>query len=74
MKNYLICLALLLTACTSETDLGQCVGVMDDKDPTLQYKVSIWNAIVATFFVETFIVPVIYVTSYIQCPVAKKSP
>ncbi len=36
-KLLLISLLTALTACTSSTPLGPCIGAFDDKDPTLVY-------------------------------------
>jgi hypothetical protein len=72
-KILLIALAaVLLAGCTSRTEYGQCVGLSDDKDPALHYKVSIWNAFLSVVFVETIIVPIIVVVDEIECPVGKR--
>lgn len=62
----------LLSGCTSHTEYGECIGVMDDKKPDLEYKLSVWNTVLAVVFAETIIVPVVTVASDISCPVGKK--
>lgn len=74
MKRILACLLLIATlaACTSSTEYGQCIGVADDKDPKLTYKVSVWNAFLGIILVETIIVPIYVLVDQTFCPVAKK--
>jgi hypothetical protein len=74
VKNILLvaAFALALTSCTTQTPYGKCIGIDDDQEPTLRYKVSPWNAVVGVVFSETVIVPVYTVLKDIQCPVGKK--
>jgi hypothetical protein len=65
-------LAVLLAGCTSRTEFGECIGIADDKDQRLVYKVSAWNVAMAAIFVETIVVPVVVVANEAVCPVAKK--
>jgi len=61
----------LFTSCTGSTQYGECIGIADTGKPDLEYKMSIWNALVAAFFFETIIVPVFWAVDYAKCPVAK---
>lgn len=71
-RAAIIFAALLLSGCTTETDLGPRIGAFDERDPTLIYKVSVLNVALAVIFVETIIVPVVVVVDETVCPVAKK--
>ena len=72
-KILLIALAtVFLAGCTSRTEYGQCVGLGDDKNPALHYKVSVWNAFLGIVFVETVIVPIIVAVDELECPVGVK--
>jgi hypothetical protein len=74
MKNILlIALAtVFLSGCTTRTEYGDCVGLGDDKNAALHYKVSVWNAFLGVLFVETIIVPIVVAVDEIYCPVGKK--
>ena len=58
--------------CNSTTSYGDCIGLDDEKDPKLNYSVSVWNLIGAVVFVETIIVPIYVCLENIQCPVSRK--
>lgn len=70
--KYLLFLALFLAGCTSKTDYGPCIGVMDDKNPLLRYKVSTWNVVLAVVFSETLFVPILVLVNQTSCPVGVK--
>ena len=74
MKKILIVAlaAMFLVGCTSRTEYGNCVGLGEDQDPALHYKVSVWNAFLGIVFVETVIVPIYVVVDETFCPVGKK--
>lgn len=74
MKRILIVLAaaLMLAACTSRTEHGDCVGIGEDKDPKLTYKLDTTNLVLGIVFVETIVVPVIVAVNETFCPVGKK--
>lgn len=74
MKKLLLISLLLLTiaGCTSSTKYGDCVGIGDEKDPSLVYKVSTWNIIVGIFGIELIAPPVIVLVDEFYCPVRKK--
>lgn len=75
MKKFPILLLavmmLVMTGCRGETDYGECVGLIEDKSPNLEYEVSTRNLIVAIIFSETALVPLIYAVGYIWCPVGR---
>jgi hypothetical protein len=75
MKNVFIIIlaALFLAGCTTRTEHGPCVGLGDEKDPKLVYKVDVWNAFLGIIFVETIIVPLIVIVDEVYCPVANKA-
>lgn len=70
MKKMAIVLAVLLvlTGCTRSNPRGQCVGVLDQKKPGVEYDISYWNMIIATIFVETLIVPAVVILKALECP------
>jgi len=74
MKKVLLALVAvaMLAGCTQRTEHGACIGVTEDKDPALTYKVSAWNVFLGIIFVETIIVPLVVVFDNIQCPSGKK--
>lgn len=59
-------------ACTTETELGECIGAFDDGDPALVYRTSGWNVVVAIGCVETLVVPAYVVAAATKCPHARK--
>lgn len=74
MKKIILCaiVAILAAGCTSKTEYGECVGVLQDKKPELEYKLSAWNTFVAIVFSETIVVPVVVIANEHSCPVGKK--
>jgi len=68
----LLALALVLPGCNRETPYGKCIGLADDKNPALNYKVDTWNAVMGIVFVETVIVPFVVLNDCIYCPVGAK--
>lgn len=72
-KIAAIVMIVLLAGCTSATEHGQCVGMFDEKDPKLTYKLSGWNAFMAVIGSSLFFVPtIIVVANETFCPVGKK--
>lgn len=69
----LLVVTLSVSGCRSETDLGECVGVNDTRDPGLTYKVSIRNVILGVFFIETIVVPLVVLFDELSCPVARRA-
>lgn len=63
----------ILAGCTQATDFGPCVGLFDDKDPKLAYKMNGWNVFVAVIGASFFFIPTIFVIKdETFCPVARK--
>jgi hypothetical protein len=61
-----------MTSCASKTEFGQCVGINDKKDPTLEYKYSTRNIVIGTIFFEMLFPPFIIAFNELECPVGKK--
>ncbi len=73
MKKILIALSLLfLVSCSTETKYGECVGIVEEKDPALIYNLSGWNIGMGVLFSSFIIPPVVVLTSYTYCPVKKR--
>ena len=75
MKAFSLSIALLLivlAGCTSRTEFGPCVGLGDDKDPKLLYKVSVWNVFLGVIFFELIAPPIFVAVDQTFCPVGKK--
>lgn len=70
MKKIIALLAAtaLLSGCTSKNEYGECIGAFDDKKPGVEYKLSVWNTVLAVIFVETVVVPVVVVANQARCP------
>jgi hypothetical protein len=64
--------AMLVSGCRSRTQYGDCIGVADDPDPKLVYRMSTRNVVLACLFVETIFVPVLVVAQSFKCPVGRK--
>jgi hypothetical protein len=64
---------LLAAGCTSSTAYGPCVGVTDDRDPALTYKVSTRNVVLGAIFVETLFAPALVLLTEWTCPVGRKA-
>jgi hypothetical protein len=69
----LILAAALMAGCTTRTEHGPCIGIADEKDPALVYKLSAWNIFLAVVFVELIAPPIVVLVDSVQCPVAKKA-
>lgn len=63
---------LSLTACTSRTSYGDCIGAFEEEAPGLKYKVDTMNVVWGIVFMETIIVPVVVVLDETKCPVGRK--
>lgn len=72
MKTALCLIAAMLSGCTSTTVFGPCVGMFDDKDPALVYKLSAWNIGVGIVFAEMIIPPIVVIADETFCPVSRK--
>lgn len=73
MRRLLFAFLLLISGCTTSTEYGPCIGAFDDRNPKLEYKVSILNTFLAILFIETIIVPIWVIVDETLCPVGKKS-
>lgn len=62
----------LLAGCTSRTEFGDCIGIADDKDPKLVYKVSAWNLFWAFVGFELILPPILVLANETSCPVGRK--
>lgn len=60
--------AVALGGCTTMTPYGSCVGVIDSKNPKLEYRVEPLNVVMGVVFWETVVVPAVVVATQLQCP------
>lgn len=73
MKKLVInCVMVLLAGCTSKTEFGDCIGIADDRKPNLEYKLSVWNTMLAIAFFGTVFPPVVVLANETFCPVGTK--
>lgn len=70
--KILIAMTLLLSGCEDKTDFGRCVGLLDERDPALKWKVSTANALAGAILIETVMVPVYVLLERTYCPVGRK--
>jgi hypothetical protein len=68
-----LALILLLSGCVDKTKYGMCVGITEEKNPTLNYKVSEDNLFWALLGFETVIVPAIVLANEFSCPISAKT-
>lgn len=74
MKTTMIILLLLaLTGCQSSTQYGPCIGLGEDRNPALEYKLSARNLVVALIFIELIAPPIIVGVDETFCPIGMKS-
>ena len=73
MKNISVILFVfaVLFGCESETSFGKCIGINDERDPSLHYKVSTTNVVIGIVFIETVFAPAIVVLDELYCPISK---
>ena len=71
-----LALALLLTcgACTDRVQFAdgtshECVGVTEDREPTVHYAVDKGNVVVGVLLAETIVVPIVVALDQVWCPV-----
>lgn len=72
LKLITVCLIVFGLSCITNTKYGQCVGIIEEKDSRLEYSFSAWNALVSFVFIETVIVPVVWIFDCMVCPVGLK--
>jgi len=71
-KLCAVIIGALLSGCTTETAYGPCVGVGEDRDPALTYKLSAWNVGVGMVFSALLLPPVLVLADATFCPVGRK--
>lgn len=67
-----ITICLLNTGCTSKTEFGQCIGILDERDPNLVYKVHVGNMVISLLGLELILPPVYWFSQYALCPIEEK--
>ena len=67
-----VLIVIFFSGCTSKTEFGDCVGIGDDKDPALVYKLNATNLVLAIVGWELIAPPIIVAVDETFCPVAKK--
>lgn len=73
LRNALLVSAiLLLSGCVKHTQYGDCVGIGDDQDPKLKYKLSSRNLAVGIIFFELIVPPIKVAVDETYCPVGYK--
>ena len=73
MKTILALLMVaMLAGCTTETEFGKCIGLGEDKNPALVYKVSGWNVFLGIIGIELIYPPIAVLVDSLFCPVAKR--
>lgn len=75
MKKLLLAATILalLNGCTTSTTYGPCIGLADEKNPKLVYKVSAWNVFLAVVFLEFIYPPISVAMDSTFCPVGEKA-
>lgn len=68
----MVALIILISGCTSSTEYGECIGLADEKNPDLIYKVSAWNVFVAVVTFELIAPPIFVVVDETFCPIGRK--
>jgi hypothetical protein len=58
----------LLSGCESRTDYGSCVGLGEDQNPKLHYRLSAQNVVIGIVFFELLAPPIIVATNETFCP------
>jgi hypothetical protein len=61
-------IVLLFTGCNERNQYGKCIGIGEDRDPKLSYKVDGWNFAMGIIFFELIIPPSIVLTDEFYCP------
>ena len=74
MKKLILVLSLsaFMFSCKGRSDLGECIGLTDDGESQLIYKVSVRNAFWSFVGLETIIAPILWFTDFAKCPVRIK--
>lgn len=69
---FIMFFALLFSGCEKENQYGKCVGIDEDKNPNLTYKISTRNVILGVLFFEILIPPIVVLASETYCPTGYK--
>lgn len=72
MKSALVILAVILSGCTSKTEFGPCIGLGEDRNPALEYRLSANNLVWAVLGFELLAPPIVVAVNETFCPVSKK--
>lgn len=68
----ILLIAVMLAGCTTHTKYGDCVGLGDDQNKNLHYKLSGWNLAIGIIFFETVVVPIVVILDDAVCPIGPK--
>lgn len=71
-KPIVLFVALMMSACTTTTPHGECIGLNGDENPMLKYKYSAWNIGVGILFSSLIIPPIVVALDGLKCPVGAK--
>lgn len=71
-KLIMIILLTTLSACSTRTDLGECIGADDREDKRFLYDVNLKNVIIGILFFQTVLVPINVVGWNLKCPMELK--
>lgn len=75
MKKVLLAclLAAAAVSCKGSTEHGACVGFDEsDRDPALEYRISVRNAVWSILGLEMILPGVLWATDFAYCPVGRK--
>lgn len=73
MKKITLALLLLsLSSCINNTAFGPCVGLNDNQNGKLEYKISAWNVTMGVFFAGLVAPPIYVILDKLYCPVGEK--
>jgi hypothetical protein len=70
---FILLIFVLFTGCVQKTEYGPCIGIADDRNTNLIYKMHTGNAIVSILFIETIIVPIVWINDDFFCPIGVKN-
>ena len=67
---FVIGVAICAKLYTGSTEYGDCVGLLDERDPAYVYEAPVGNLIVGFVLVETIVVPGVILLKELWCPIA----
>lgn len=78
MKKLFAAMLLGLTlfgasGCRSRTEYGECIGIQEDENTNLHYRVSTRNVILGVVFFETIFAPAVWLLADFKCPTGPRS-